>query len=91
MPIIATNRELFPIGIQCKSLGRDVVRILQSENKTLQAVIAFQAAIILIVPAIPLDRFPFEWSGISKNITIPVNNDYNCVIVTIASVVKCIW
>jgi hypothetical protein len=75
-------------SLECKSPLTDVVPILQTENETLQTVIRLNAIVFLPALPVPLPRFPLRRGKSTEDVPLSVENNRQCVCVTVASAVK---
>jgi hypothetical protein len=64
------------------------VRFFQHENKTLLAINAFQAVVLVFFLPVPHGRLPFQRREVAKNIPASVKNERQCARATVASPVK---
>jgi hypothetical protein len=86
---VALNCPRRSIAIQWKSLRRNVVRILQCEDKTLQTVIRLDKETRISVHFVRfLSGFPLQRSEIAENVPFPVQNHCQNVCVTVTEAVK---
>jgi hypothetical protein len=76
------------VGLRCKSLPRDVVRILQGGRETPQTATDFHA--IVLVPGLPIPcaRLLHQWREAAENVPLRINNYSQSVHVAVGAAVK---
>jgi hypothetical protein len=85
---ITFDCSVLPLGLQSKSPRRDIVRILQRENKTLPIVIPLPGVVSVSKLPVPHPRFPLQRSETTENIPIRLKKQCQNVCVTVTSAVK---